>query len=199
MNGTPLSPRTPDLSLTCRTQDLERFVAMGLVPLRARGAVTDLELAVADRDLYPERCLIAEAGIPFYGHAMTSIDRVPVVFAAHSGEHFEAPAGSGHHPAANLLTDARPNGSQLLLGRLYYRCLAGALGALPDPKPWLPAMPQVLTDAMACECGGRGWFLAEEEDTNRFFICRCDLCAQFETDQLAGMIAYGSVEAGWPL
>jgi hypothetical protein len=192
--------RTPDLSLTCRTQDLERFVALGLVTLRTRGEVTDLVLALADRDLYPERCRIAAAGIPFYGHAMTSIERVPVVFAADGVRHFEAPAGTGYHPAAHLhSSNAFPHGSELFLGRLYYRCLTGALAALPDPEPWLPAMPKVLTDSMDCECGGRGWFLAQEEDTRRFFVCRCDLCCVFVDDQMAGAVAYGSVEAGWPL
>jgi hypothetical protein len=192
--------RTPDLSLTCRTDDLERFVELGLIPLRTRGVVTDLELALADRDLYPERCRIAQEGIPFYGHAMTSQDGVPVVFAADGAQHFEAPAGTGNHPAAHLhASDAFPNGSELFLGRLYYRCLATTLAALPDPEPWLPAMPKELADAIACECGGRGWFLAEEEDTHRFVVCRCDICCLFPDDQLAGAVAYGSVEAGWPL
>jgi hypothetical protein len=199
MNRQTTNNRTPDLSLTCRTSDLELFVALGLAPMRTRSGVTDLELAVADHDLYPERCRLGRAGIPFYGFATTSIDQTPVVFASEGHQHFEAPAGRGRHPAAHLYSsDPFPHGAELALGRLYYRCLANTLAALSDPNPWLPAMPKALADAMACSCGGRGWVLAEEEDTHRFFVCRCDLCEKYQDDAVAGAAAYGVIEAGWP-
>jgi hypothetical protein len=184
---------------TCRAQDLERFVALGLGLVRIRGSLADLEIARTDRDFFPQRCLLAAAGVPFYGYAAMSRDLVAVVFAADGHQHFEAPAGAGRHPAAHLLSNSGlPYGAELYLGRHYYRCLASTLATLPDTEPWLPAMPKELADAMACECGGRGWFLAEEEDTGRCVICRCDICSLFPNDVIAGRVAYGSIETGWP-
>jgi hypothetical protein len=199
MNSPTTDHRIPDLSLTCRTQDLPYFVTLGLTALRTREAVIDLELARADRDLYPERCRIAAAGIPFYGYATTSIDRVPAVFAADGVRHCEAPAGSGQHPTAYLSASFPfPDVAELTRGRLYYRCLANALAALPDPEPWLPTMAKVLADVMDCKCGGRGWFLAEDKRTRRFVVCRCNGCCMHADDLSAGRIAYDVIEAGWP-
>jgi hypothetical protein len=198
--STPNPQRTPDLSLTCRTRDLGRFAALGLTPVRSRGEVTDLELPRADRDSRSERSVLAGEGIPFYGYAATNdFYQVPVVFAADGVRLCEAPAGTGNHPAAHLYShDGFPDGSELYLGRDYYRALAAALDLLPDLTPWLPSMPKKFVDAMACECGGRGWVLAREEATSLCFVTRCEVCSQFETDVLAGLMAYGPIEAGWP-
>jgi hypothetical protein len=189
--------RIADLTLTCRAQDLERFVALGLGLLRIRGAVADLEIARTDQDFFSHRCHLAAAGIPFYGYAATSRDLVAVVFAADGHQHFEAPAGAGRHPAAQLLSGSGlPYGAELYLGRHYYRCLASTLDNLPDREPWLPAMPKEQADAMACECGGRGWFLAEDEDTGRTIRrwSQSEL-AEAAEDEGVGLVEGGEREA----
>jgi hypothetical protein len=106
----------PDISLTCRSPDLPTFLSLGFTVIRDRGAVLDLAVAHADRDLWPARCRIAAAGVPFYGRSIVSRDGVPVVFAADGAEH-------------------------LRLALPFYRHLARALTALPDPRPCPLLMP----------------------------------------------------------
>jgi hypothetical protein len=201
MSATPILPS--HLSLTCRTEDVVHLLPLGLAPHRTRGAATDLvDPHDLPRDLREERRRIAAAGLPFYGyaticHPLHPTLAVPVVFAAHGAIYCEAVADIDGRPLARFSTDGFPLGPDLILGRAYYRCLAAALAALPDPAPWIPAMYPL--DAVGCEgCGGRGWHMSRHEETGLTYVVRCRTCGQYPTDQLAGMVAFGPIERGWP-
>jgi hypothetical protein len=191
------------LSLTCRTADVAHLLSLGLEPRRTRGAVTDLvDPHDLPRDLREERRRIAQAGLPFYGyatigHPLHPADSVPVVFAAHGATYREAIATGDGRPLARFSTDGFPMGPDLILGRAYYRCLAAALAALPDPAPWVPAMYPL--DAAGCEgCGGRGWQMSRDPESGLTYVARCEICGQYPSDQVAGMVAFGPIERGWP-
>jgi len=201
MSATQILPS--HLSLTCRTEDVAQFLPLGLKPRSTRGALTDLvDPHDRPRDLREERRRIAEAGLPFYGyatigHPLHSDRPVPVAFAAHGGTYCEAAAAADGRPLARFSTDGFPQGPDLILGRTYYRCLAAALAALPDPAPWVPAMYPL--DALGCEqCGGRGWHMSRHEETGLTYVARCRACEQYPSDQIAGMVAFGPIERGWP-
>ncbi len=194
---------TADLTLTCRTADAHRFVELGLTPVRVRGPLADLELPRFDPAhsaplLSAGRHQVAADGVPFYGHTSQSRDGGPVVFAADGTSYIEVPASLDLLPTVRLRMQAYPDSYDLLLGRTYLRNLAATVLALPDPKPWLPVPSHELVAHMGCDCGGRGWFLAEDEDSGFFQIVACDICRQYESDGLAGLLANTAIEAGWP-
>jgi hypothetical protein len=191
------------ISLTCRTAHVDHFLPLGLEIYRTRGAVTDLvDSGDAPSDTGEQRRSIAEAGIPFYGSATLGYplrpdEALPAVFAAQAGTYHEAHAGPDLRPLVRLSTDGFPLGPYLILGRAYFRCLAAALAALPDPAPWVPALYPL--DALACEdCGGRGWHMSRHEETGITYVARCEACRQFQSDETAGMAAFGPIERGWP-
>lgn len=131
----------PDISLTCRSPDLPSFLSLGFTVLRDRGAVLDLAVANADRDLWPARCRIAAAGVPFYGRSIVSRDGVPVVFAADGAEHWEAYGASQDRSPGGFVLEAHPRSREVRLALPFYRHLARALSALPDPRPCPLLMP----------------------------------------------------------
>jgi hypothetical protein len=196
-------PTPSHLSLTCRAEDVAHFLPLGLELRLSRGPVTDLvDPHDAPRDLREERRRLAEAGFSFYGYATIGRPLHPaeicaVVFAAHAGSYIEAHSNSDLRPLTELTTDGFPFGPDLILGRAYFRCLAAALSALPDPAPWVPAMHPF--EAAYCDCcGGRGWHMTRHEHTRITYVARCESCRQFPSDVLAGMAAFGPIERGWP-
>jgi hypothetical protein len=160
--------------------------------------MADLKLAQADSDSYADLCQAAEAGLFFYGYATRSRYGGPVVFASDGRQCIEAQAGEDPFPTARLLDNGFPDSSELTRGRAYYRCLAVAVAALPEEAPCVPTLPAELAARMGCECGGRGWYLAEDEDLDRFVVVRCETCGLYASDRMAGLFANTSIEAGWP-
>jgi hypothetical protein len=192
----------PEWTLTCRTAHAPRFLALGLTPIRVRGELTDFErLAVHPSHTGPAssstaaRRRIAADGIPFYGHASRDRDGEPVVFASDGWQYAEAPASPDHFPTVRLLDDAYPALAELALARTYFRCLAAAVLALPDPSPWLPR-PRELAAPGCSDCGGRGWFLVEDELSALFQVVACDVCRLYPDDAAAGLAANAAIETG---
>jgi hypothetical protein len=109
-----------------------------------------------------------------------------------------APASPDLYPTVRIRTDDYPTSGELTLARTYLRCLAATVLVLPDPSPWLPVPPRELAANIGCDCGGRGWFLAEDEDTALFQVVACDTCRLYPDDAVAGLVANTSIEAGWP-
>jgi hypothetical protein len=196
-------PAPSHLSLTCRTADVVHFLPLSLEVYRIRGPVTDLvDPHDSPLDSGPLRRRIAQAGHPFYGYATIGhpfhpAAPLPVVFAAQAGAYEEAHAQADLRPLTRLSTDGFPLAPDLILGRAYSRRLAAALAALPDPSPWVPAMYPL--EALGCEgCGGRGWHMSRHQETGITYVAHCQACRQFSSDEVAGMVAFGPIERGWP-
>jgi hypothetical protein len=134
--------RSAEVSLTCRSTDVSSFLPLGFTLVRIRGAVSDLIIDHAGRDLWPDRCRIAASGVPFYGRSAASRDAVPVVLAADGEEHLEAHTlVSRRAPAPGLTILAYPRSREITLALGFYRCLGRTLAVLPDPRPWPLLMP----------------------------------------------------------
>jgi hypothetical protein len=196
-------PAPSHLALTCRTADTGHFLPLGLEHYRTRGEVTDLvDPHDVASDTGEQRRRLALAGIPFYGyatigHPLHPAEALPVVFAAHAGTYEEAHAHTDLRPLTRFSTDGFPCLPDLIVGRAYYRRLAAALAALPDRAPWVPAMYPL--EALGCQgCGGRGWHMSRHEETGITYVARCQSCQLFPSDEIAGMVAFGPIERGWP-